>query len=101
MSSGIVNHDTSEINFSWSIAGVSITIGVVVVAFVFSVYLFKSTVSSELNAKDAQGMPHELSVTRVYEKNILNAFSWTNESKTELKVNIDIAKSLVVRDYNK
>lgn len=99
--SGIVQHEKTDINFTPALMGMLVMVGFVFMLFVFSVYYFKSSTTNELNAKDTQGEPLELKAIQSDSNRQLTSFGWANDAKTKVKVPVETAIQIVIRDYNK
>ena len=98
---GTVTHEKSDINFIPALVGMLLMVGLVFLIFVISTYYFKSSTTNELNDKDTQGVALELKEIREKAHKELNSFGWANDSKTKVKVPIDSAINITIRDYKK
>ena len=93
------SYDQTEPDVFASSASIVIT-GFLLVAVVLGSYVFyKSTVSDELARKQDTPKPQVRVQLENYETQQLNNLTWLNKSKGEVKVPIDVAKRLIIKDY--
>lgn len=95
------NFDTSEpqsIKIGIYVVGISLLLTAVCVA---SIFLYETAISEELNSKEGASVSHDLLELRAMEAENLVSLKWIDKSKGSVKVSKDIAKQLVIKDYQK
>ena len=95
-----INHDKSEpkvclINIF--LITTSVLIGII---FIWCFYYYKAAISNEQNIKEVTGKSYAKQKRELYEKEHLNKLSWLNKEKSEVKIPLNEAIKLVIKDYN-
>ena len=99
MSSQTINHDQTRMNYKAIGLSVALLVGLVVVAFVFSLYLYLNTRSQELTHKEATAVDADLQKLRIREDEQLNGYHWTDGTKSHVALPIEDAKKQVLSSY--
>lgn len=98
---GEINHDQSEPNNKYLLFSALITVLLLILSFLFTVVLFRSSLTLELNVKDNTDIPKSIVKKRIYEDEALYSTKWIDKDKKTIQVTIDVAKKIVVDDYSK
>ena len=98
---GEINHDLEEPNNSILWIGVLITTTFITACILFSIFYFKELTTIELNNKDNTPKSYELSKMEIEAKESLSKFKYLNEEKTLVQVPLNIAKKLVLKEYER
>lgn len=105
MSEVVVNagpgFDTSEPKASIVNLCLILTLGFVGVTFVFSIYLYKSFVTQQLNEKEVTGLSLSLKRTRAYEAETLSSLKWRDKANGGVKIPVEMAKERVYQAYSR
>jgi hypothetical protein len=100
-STGEINHDQSEPNNKLLLYSALITVLLLILSFLFTLGLFRSSLTYELNDKDNTNIPKSVVKMRIYEDEALYSTKWIDKQKKTIQVTIDIAKKIVIDDYSK
>ncbi|MGE4170464.1 MAG: hypothetical protein AB7F28_07075 [Candidatus Margulisiibacteriota bacterium] len=96
----VITHDQSEPRGKAIAVAILLTVLFLVGVIVFSIYLFKATLSTEMNGKENEGMSADLQRVRLYEQEQLSKTAWVDQKQGIVHIPIDDAKQLVVRHYS-
>ena len=101
MSANSINHDTTKANSLIVLVSIVATIIALVVVFISVFYFYKSLLSISQNKLQDTAKRHPY-ITDIENKaqSELQSLKWIDKSAGKVQVNIDIAKSKVVKDYN-
>jgi hypothetical protein len=98
--SGQINHDTTEANALAIGLSVFATILFVAAVYIFAVFLFRGTISSELNRKErVEANPLFLQNVRAEEEKLLNHYRKLDNGKYQIPV--EAAMQKVVKEYSR
>ncbi len=76
-----------------------LTMVIIGLIFVWSVYLFKVMITKEERQKEITNASLELTQLRAYEKEELNSVKWINKNENKVKLPINIAIKKTVQKY--
>ena len=106
-----MNHETTAVNKDHPEPNITKIAGILMVGFVIVLFLvvtgvgsyffFKGVVSAEINRKEITGMSRELAALRIKEAENLNTYGWINKDKGIVQVPIEVAKGIIIKNYNK
>lgn len=98
---GEITTDQTEPNAVAIWIAAIVTVVVLVAVFLFSIGLFKTGLTNELNAKENTRIPQSIVKMSTYESEQLNTIKWLDKSAGKVQVSIEIAKKLVLAEYAK
>jgi hypothetical protein len=96
---GEITTDQTEPNSKAIWISAIVTVVTLVALFLFSIGIFKTGLTNELNAKENVRTPQSIVKMRTYESEQLNTIKWLDKPSGKVQVSIDIAKKLVLDDY--
>lgn len=76
-----------------------VTVVTLVAVFLFSIGLFKTGLTNELNAKENTRKPQSIIKMSAYESEQLHTTKWIDKSSGKVQVSIEVAKKLVLDEY--
>lgn len=97
---GVINHDQTEPNTLWIGLSIILTTIFILGVVVFSVFFYKSTMSSELTRKESFQYNKELTELRIYEALMQNHSVYTSSSKSTARLSIEDAKAYTINQYS-
>ena len=93
------SYDTSEPKIFPILMSYLISIVLLTIIIVWSIFYYRSVTSQELVKKERQFTSDTLIQTRLYETKELTTLTWKNKPKRIIKVPIELAMKLVEKDY--
>ena len=94
-------YDQSEPNVPVVSLAIVLTGIFLIAIFVWGIYYYKSALSSALHQQEMGPTMAWADNYRAKQSKELNSLKWVNKSKNIVKVPIDVAMDLTVKDYNK
>lgn len=97
--SGVINHDQTEPYMPSIWLTAVVTVVLLAVTILFSIFYFDTTVSEEKNLKEDTGVSLSVSRKRAYESEQLTSFKWTDKNAGLVQVPLAVAKELVIKAH--
>ena len=95
MSSQTINHDQTRMNYKSIGLSVALLVFIIIVVFVFSIYLYLNTRSQEITRKENTPVNSDLLKLQIWEQEQLNGYYYTDGTKTQVSLPLEIAKKRV------
>lgn len=101
MSSDIINHEVTEPNSKLVLYSILVTAILLAIMIVVGFIFFKSELSISQNRKqdNANRHPYIVNIEKEAIKN-LSSLKWMNKSKGQVQIPIELAKHVVIKNYN-